>query len=217
MQLNNTMRYERKFRLETTQLNVVHQVVRQHPASFTKAYPDRQVNNIYFDTPDLNCYKDNLIGISQRKKFRVRWYGTTDRLVKKPVLEVKIRDNSLGDKESYKLQDFQLSNLEELTDQVNQHFSKRMELQPVLYNAYQRSYYESYNKQLRLTIDSEMNFRSAYSPLNLQNPPLEDPAVVVELKYPSDQETWAADMMQYLPFRMTKNSKYVNGVMMTNS
>ncbi|MFK7809224.1 MAG: VTC domain-containing protein, partial [Saprospiraceae bacterium] len=118
------MRYERKFRLETTQLNVVHQVVRQHPASFTKAYPDRQVNNIYFDTPDLNCYKDNLIGTSQRKKFRVRWYGTTDRLVKNPILEVKIRDNSLGDKESYKFQDFQLSNLEELTDQVNQHFSK---------------------------------------------------------------------------------------------
>ncbi|MFT5802790.1 MAG: hypothetical protein ACI956_002611, partial [Nonlabens sp.] len=24
--------------------------------------------------------------------------------------------------------------------------------------------------------------------------------------------TWATDMMQYIPFRMTKNSKYVNGI-----
>ncbi|MFT4664399.1 MAG: SPX domain protein involved in polyphosphate accumulation [Polaribacter sp.] len=206
------MRYERKYRLEITHLSVVEQIVKNHPASFTKAFPDRKVNNIYFDTPSLNCYQDNQMGVSQRKKFRVRWYGDAESTVENPTLEVKIRDNALGYKEVHELPSFDLDHLYPLTRNVNSQFGNLMKLQPVLYNSYERSYYESFNHKVRLTIDREMKFRSAcVSPLSNQTV-MEDPAVVVEIKYASNLETWATDMMQYIPFRMTKNSKYVNGI-----
>jgi len=206
------MRYERKYRLEITHISVVEQIVKNHPASFTKAFPDRRVNNIYYDTPQLNCYLDNQKGIAQRKKFRVRWYGSADDLIKNPVLEVKIRDNALGSKETYELPSFHLDNIYPLTRNVNKQFGNLIKLQPVLYNSYERSYYESYNKKVRLTIDRQMKFRSAGIHPHSRQTVLEDPAIVVEIKYASDMETWATDMMQYLPFRMTKNSKYVNGI-----
>jgi len=69
------LRYERKYKLDLATPAFVKQVIKMHPASFRKIHPDRQVNNIYFDTIDLTTYKDNVIGIADRKKFRVRWYG----------------------------------------------------------------------------------------------------------------------------------------------
>ena len=211
------MRYERKYRLENTDLGLIEQIVKGHPASFRKSFPDRRVNNIYLDTPQLQCYKDNQMGIAKRKKFRVRWYGEEIAEVASPVLEVKIRDNSLGDKKHHSLSAFKTSALSETCDEVNEKLNRQLLLQPVLYNAYQRSYWESNNGLLRLTIDSQMSFRSVFHQYNMEAPLIKDEAIVLELKYPEALESWAVEMMQYLPFRMTKNSKYVNGVLLTLS
>ena len=54
------MRYERKYKIENLSLPLVEQSVRLHPASFKKIFPDRQINNIYFDTADFRTYKDNV-------------------------------------------------------------------------------------------------------------------------------------------------------------
>jgi SPX domain protein involved in polyphosphate accumulation len=209
------MRYERKFRLEITHLSVVEQIVQNHPASFRKAFPDRIVNNLYYDTPQLQCYSDNQMGVAQRKKFRVRWYGDPQQQIEQPRLEVKIKDNALGYKQAYAMPSFDPDELYPLTQHVNSQFGHLMQLQPILFNSYRRSYYESFNQLLRLTIDSEMKFHSAKVEPQSQMRILEDPAVVVELKYDEDQEEWASEMMQYIPFRVTKNSKYINGVELT--
>ena len=34
---------------------------------FMKAYPDRQVNSVYYDSISFKCAEDNLAGISPRK------------------------------------------------------------------------------------------------------------------------------------------------------
>ena len=99
----NPRRYELKYHL--TAYSVAHctQVVLQHPASFQKAFPDRQVNNIYFDTPELTSFLNNVDGISERKKYRIRWYGEDFDQIDQPVLEQKIKENQLGSKVSVAL------------------------------------------------------------------------------------------------------------------
>ena len=69
------MRYERKYKVSDLHHHVILQTIRMHPAGLRKIYPDRQINNIYFDSTGLQCYHDNVDGIGERKKFRVRWYG----------------------------------------------------------------------------------------------------------------------------------------------
>ena len=66
--MERELRYERKFRIEGLNWSALQQIIRQHPAAFCKAYPDRQVNNIYFDTPDFQAYHSNVNGAENRRK-----------------------------------------------------------------------------------------------------------------------------------------------------
>ncbi|SVD50132.1 uncharacterized protein METZ01_LOCUS402986 [marine metagenome] len=59
-------------------------------------YPDRYINTIYLDNPDYESVRDNLTGISDRFKTRIRWYDG-DPIVK---LEKKIRKGRLVRKET---------------------------------------------------------------------------------------------------------------------
>ena len=42
---------------------------------FTKHYPDRIITSIYLDTLNYNFAKDNINGVSERRKIRFRWYN----------------------------------------------------------------------------------------------------------------------------------------------
>ena len=48
-------RLEIKFVAETSRYHELEQWIRLHPAGFRKSYPPRRVNNIYFDTQDLDA------------------------------------------------------------------------------------------------------------------------------------------------------------------
>jgi len=58
------LRYERKYLLQHVDFRAVMAEVRQHPSGFAIQYPDRQVNNIYFDNPELDAMNANLSGIN---------------------------------------------------------------------------------------------------------------------------------------------------------
>ena len=92
------MRYERKYKVSDLNHHVILQSIRMHPVGLRKIYPDRQINNIYFDTPDLNNYFDNIDGNMDRMKIRIRWYGDCFKYIDKPVLELKIKRGLLGKK-----------------------------------------------------------------------------------------------------------------------
>lgn len=66
-----------------------------HTACFYTPYPDRWVNNVYFDTYDYYCYAENLSGSSSRTKLRYRWYGQNE-FPQKGALEVKCKRNYFG-------------------------------------------------------------------------------------------------------------------------
>jgi len=207
------MRYERKYRIENQSLAFVEQMVRHHPRGFRTLFPDRQINNIYFDTPGMTCYKENVAGIAERKKYRVRWYGNlmetegTDN-----QLEIKIKNNALGDKKRYSFPSFLMRDWRQLGSVVAGELSHQVSLIPTLLNSYQRSYYGLPTKKFRITIDRKLG----YCPLIQENQQPEirhlDEAIIVEIKYDESLEMEADQVLQYIPFRATKNSKYVTGI-----
>lgn len=211
------MRYERKYKIDHLSKYAVEQAVKLHPAGFRKIFPNRQVNNIYFDTPDYQTGLQNIEGVNQRKKYRLRWYGTNLLDINNPRLETKIKHNELGTKLIVKLDDTRLDNLATITKEVNQKQENRLLLlYPTLLNTYQRSYFGTTNGKFRMTVDWDLQF---YAPLHkaaFSQQALSQTGVVLELKYEAADDELAREIFKYLPFRQTKNSKYVTGLILNN-
>lgn len=219
----DTYRYERKFVAEKVPRLVAESVVKQNSAFFATAFPARQVNNLYFDTPGMDCYFANLFGIGERWKVRVRWYGEMFGKIESPVLEFKIKKGFAGTKKSYELPPFEIDQTHYNGEFWKTFFAqsglpeevlvKLPGLQPVLLNAYQRSYYESRNRQFRVTVDNQMeyyNLRPTWNHfLHVYKEHLKS---VIELKYDKNREEEAEYITNQFPFRMDKNSKYIAGV-----
>lgn len=205
------MRYERKYRIETLPAEWVIQSIRLHPASFKTAFPDRQINNIYFDTPDLQAFNENVMGVQNRTKYRLRWYGQDMETLHKPVFEAKIKDGELGYKKSQALPDSSWDQLGSLfKDITTLHYSAA---QPVLVNSYQRSYYLSQDGRFRITVDRQLQyapFRASTAPKRFY--PAATPAVIVEIKYEQADDQLAQAIFDHFPFRQTKNSKFTEGM-----
>ena len=68
----------------------------------SRPYKDRIVNSIYYDDEEFETAQDNLSGISDRRKYRLRWYGNE---FKNYIYEIKVKKNNLGKKISLKSED----------------------------------------------------------------------------------------------------------------
>ena len=205
------MRYERKYRIEGLPPAWVRQVLIGHPSGFRTLHPDRQVNNIYFDTADLSAFSENTAGVPARRKHRLRWYGSELGKLKRPTFEIKIKDRELGRKESQRFAALGWSELSALFQQIPA--LQEQPLLPVLVNGYQRSYLRSRDGRFRVTLDWDLKF----APFSWDHPPsamhyLPDSAVIMELKYKMADDDRANEIFRHLPFRLTKNSKYVTGI-----
>lgn len=207
------MRYERKYRVEWTHPQVVHAVIRQHPAGFRTLFPSRQINNLYFDTPDFAAFQDNVTGAPKRLKYRLRWYAKDFNEIINPVLEVKVKDNLVGFKQYHPLAKgtYTYSDWSNLVQTCRQLLGKGLDLQPVLFNTYQRSYWAAPALPFRLTMDTGMQFGS-YQTHRRPFLPFTDTAVVIEVKYDQEADLDTAFVLQHLPFRLSKNSKFVTGI-----
>lgn len=209
------MRFERKYRVENLSMPHIKQIIKSHPASFYKLYPNRTVNNIYFDSPNMVCLNDNLMGINVRKKYRTRWYGADTKQIIHPKLEVKYKENELGGKTIFDLPSFELSNIKALQKEVNHLIPQQFSLQATLLNSYERSYWGTKDGKFRITIDSNLRFHSLLHSPNFIRYLYRDPVVIVELKYDREDEKDLHRITRFLPFRLSKNSKYVNGILLT--
>lgn len=217
---NSSQRFERKFLVTNLTIPEVGVVIRRNRAGFRQAYPPRYVNNIYFDAPNFSAYRDNVDGTSVRQKYRLRWYGNALNASDRAQFEVKRKRGLVGTKETYKIGgiDFEqlkpTSRLFELIAQGNIPESLRIEtdwLAPVLVNQYQRMYLVSADKRVRLTLDTDISFRSVGPDRGI--PLLAELEIkVVELKYRSQFDDYATRISNDFPFRMTKSSKYVMGL-----
>ena len=219
---HNKQRYERKFYLQALLRNEFELIIKNHPFRFHEVYPQRFVNNIYLDTVNMDNYFDSIHGVSRRLKVRIRWYGDLMGSIDKPKLEIKKKDNSLGVKSSFhlskltinnKLSKSTISNIFETSKTPSNMIPYLKSLNLVLMNRYSRKYYRSADGKYRITVDSNLSY---YKLLQLKNTFLhkifEKNATIIELKYDKDYDEKAKNVTSYFPFRLSKSSKYIEGV-----
>lgn len=215
-------RYERKFLISEFNEQELIAMIRLHPAIFTELYPQRFVNNIYFDSIGMKNYFANVEGASSRCKVRVRWYGDLFGRVEKPLLEFKIREGLLIRKELFPLGSFALdedftaegiSGLIKESGLPDRAGHELLCLKPVLLNRYKRKYYLSTDKHYRITIDTGMAFWQINGHRNsFLYRSRDSHNTVMELKYDHNMNGGADRITNYFPFRISRNSKYVNGI-----
>lgn len=214
-------RYERKFLVTDMHFYDIEQQVRTHQAAFSPIYYPRYINNVYLDTNELDFFYDNVSGKGSRKKARIRWYADQFGAVEKPVLEFKVREGMLGNKLSFRLQPFKMNgdfNYQKLVEVINNSdlpaWAREIlhQVKPALLNRYKRHYFISFDNKFRLTLDEELSYFAIGVDNNsfLENYTSED--TIVELKYDRKHDDDAPLVTNTLPFRLTKSSKYVNGI-----
>jgi len=217
-----TSRFERKFVIEQGGVPFVERLVRLNKYGFRPVFYERQINNIYFDTPNLRNFYDNHFGKSKRVKVRIRWYGDTFGTVTNPILEFKIKSGAVGRKLSFPLKEFTFSEgiskqylktIFEESDLPEWVKDEIFVLQPTLINSYKRKYYVSFDNIFRFTIDHSMNYYNfSGHNFSFSDKTSDFGIVVLELKYDMEHDTNVSKITSTLPFRLEKFSKYVSGV-----
>ncbi len=215
-------RLEVKFVTRVTEISRVENWLLMHAAGFCVPYPNRWVNNVYFDTYQLTAYNDNIAGLSSRSKLRYRWYGKSE-YPDIGNLEIKHKRNQFGWKRRFSCETplyVEGSRWKEFRVALGDHLGVEARLwlesqpNPVMLNRYHRQYYVSGDKKVRVTIDSRQRVydqRYKATPNISLAANLPD-TLVVEFKFDRRDRDIATQIIRSLPIRVSRNSKYVVGV-----
>jgi len=219
---NHIYRYERKFFISQLSVHEVESFIKHHPSLFSEIYHTRYVNNIYFDSVNMEDYLSNINGLLYRKKTRIRWYGDLFGNIENASLELKTKKGLLGVKQSYRFPSFFINNSSnvqtfltairksEIPESLRQQLKS---LRPVLLNQYRRKYFLSSDKNYRITVDTDFKFFRINSYNNSFLHKMTNRfCIVLEVKYNQDRDAAAEHITNYFPFRITKSSKYVTGI-----
>jgi hypothetical protein len=221
------VRYEYKMTADNWMLPYVLSMIRQHPALFYHQYPNRIVNNVYFDTPGYSTYLNHASGAANREKIRVRWYGIPTEVIEKPIMERKIKFGQVGGKLFEPLASLKLdkngpwpipgealSNSKSYKDAM--HWRLRS-LIPVVALRYERNYFISGDNRFRVTVDSNLEF-CGLNPQGIpNNRSILPPPIIIEIKYAPEFEKVAPDVTNNFPFRISRFSKYIYSIEELNS
>ena len=222
-QVPGNARLEIKFASYRVNLDRVLNWIRLHPLAFRSPYPDRWVNNVYFDTYSSAAYVQNLSGASSRVKVRYRWYGQSQEPAP-GLLEVKCKRNFFGWKLRFQCKKLLAGSRDDDWRDIYQRLSNilphegRLWLQtyptPTILNRYLRKYFVSSDEKIRVTVDTDQSVwdqRYKSMPNYEWRSHLPD-TLVVEVKFAREHRDLASDIIQTMPIRVSRHSKFMNGV-----
>jgi len=215
-------RNEKKFLLYNVNKKSLFIQYRLSNLILSQPYPDRWVNNIYFDNINFDLFNISVGGQSKRNKVRIRWYGNFSK-IENPVLEFKIKNGHKNIKRAVPIKDTFVydKNLSKffnnLTNSPGMPKSYKYilkEFRPVLANRYFRSYHLSANKKYRVTTDTSLSFVNLVnSSLNSLYWKKEEDITIVELKFKKTDDYIINFMTEIRSrYRMTQISKYTHGL-----
>ncbi|MDC1355961.1 VTC domain-containing protein [Pseudomonadota bacterium] len=230
------MRSEKKFTFSLIDLDRIRDLVLGSNFAVKKAFNERFVNSLYMDSYHLNNYEDNLSGISNRVKARLRWYSDhpEEKITASSTMnfEIKARSNTIGSKLSntINIKDnniFLEKNNHKLMIQLRHLLPKSMlpfidsYSEFSLFSSYCREYYEDHNGELRITIDKMLVF-SKVNPNNVfKNNKLNGISVeygVLEIKKPLLRDNKIHDVeLDIQLLRPGRHSKYAVGINLVNN
>ena len=176
---------------------------------FTKHFDNRIINSIYLDTINFDFAKDNINGVSERKKIRLRWY---DDNLNKIFIEQKNKKNfkvwkNIEEIEPLNIKENLIKNLEDYFK--NNNFSKlaNFNYNFVLKTNYKRGYWISDDKNIRATIDTDINASSCKDMKNVIN--LSE--TILEFKFSPKYENYFRSFFNNKSYQLRgkKYSKYI--------
>jgi len=209
-------RIERKwtFDKDTVSLNSLNINILRSKLRFHEAFTKRNVNSIYFDDKNLSSIIENLDGVMNKKKYRVRWYGDKE-VIEKCSLEIKEKKGFVCRKLVKPLNlkkkiFFNYDGINELKEEILKLIDYKINLIPVLSTHYVREYYlSSLNNQIRATLDHDIS-----SHLIIKNQNLifkkNFGDYIYEMKYSKKYENLVRNNLSNLANRYSKSSKYIN-------
>ena len=181
-----------------------------------KAFNDRVINTVYFDTDNLSLARDNLSGISNRRKYRLRWYN--DEI--KYNYEIKTKKNNLGEKiilpsekKIIKFNDcftYKDSQLNSKKNKFFLEFVNDLSLKPILKISYLRSYF-LFNKKIRITYDRKIKYQKINT-FEINKEIISDPMNVIEIKFDPSNIDLASKIIHESNFIPKRFSKYLRGL-----
>ena len=217
---NKLNRFERKWVFRSKNyLSLINSLLRSD-LFFTNQYPNRKVNSIYFDDLNFSSIRENLDGVSNKKKIRVRWYGKKN-ILTKPQLEIKSKKGAETIKKNFSMNELNnlkfidYKNLDKINNLVNLKIKSKKIIKSLLSTHYEREYFVSNDSKIRATVD--YNLQSIYlnnlSQLNIIKN--FNKVCILELKYPVKLDKFVRQKLKNITLRLTKNSKFVNSAFET--
>lgn len=215
-------RYEIKYSLDESMYSEV-MVWLLTRTKVRKKYFPRQVNSLYFDDSNYSSIRDNIIGLSERLKYRLRWYKENDNsLLTSPKFEIKQRLGRLGKKKSIDIPTFvtkiESSSFKKIESNlrielINSGHVFKEYLSPSLAVTYWREYYED-DFGLRITIDKEIKFFcvDALNSNLTKCPQSSHNRYILEIKFDANLKNYASKLISSLNLTPTRHSKYLLGL-----
>ena len=220
--MNEDYRYEIKFVLNEMNYSLFKKWLHIE-SDCMKKYPDRVINSLYFDDVNFSSVKDNLSGVPDRIKLRLRWYGYEEGETSEPILESKSKRGRLGSKEYCNIPmptgSVHRLSVSEINKIIVDHDAFHKELASDYYHStlfvtYKREYFED-NKNLRITVDDGIKYSIPIPSKKL--PELENIYYgkrVLELKFNIDNKNYVSEIIRELNVVPSRHSKYLTGLAM---
>ena len=218
--MEDSKRIELKATLRSTDIYRLEEWILSE-TTLSSLFPDREINNIYFETDTYASATDNIDGVSKRTKVRYRWYGSP--VISNGSLEFKRKRNNVGWKEQYPvlLQGGVPSSYKHVIKSINSSLPLKRQIEfsyynlPFILNSYSRKYYSTDDKKIRVTVDSSI---VAYDQrwgvdINRIKKITLPSIIIVEFKFSIQDKEIAVQLMKRLPFRISKHSKYITSVL----
>jgi len=215
-------RFERKWIYRNNDhLTLINSLIRSN-LFFKTHFPLRKVNSIYFDDKNFSSILENLDGVRNKKKIRLRWYGANHKL-DNPMLEIKDKDATVTKKTNYNVDQLNgvsildKKSLEFIKDTINKIVNAKSIIYPVLTTNYDRQYFISNNNKVRATVDYNLQsiYLKNFSQLNLIKNFVYK--CILEIKYPTNIDNYVRENLKNMTLRLSKNSKFINSAVDTPS
>jgi SPX domain protein involved in polyphosphate accumulation len=202
----NNLRIEKKFVFGKHKEDFLEKILITN--GFTQVFSPREIESIYLDTENFDFAKDNINGVSKRKKLRFRWYNND---LTKIYLEEKNKQNFQVKKNVNKIliqtkRNNLVSNLKKYFNCIDSKYNN-FNYKFILKTSYLRSYWISNDKKVRATIDKNLKA----SPITDLSRKLDLNETILEFKFSPIQENFFRSFYFEKNFnlRSKKFSKYI--------
>ena len=167
------------------------------------------------DDAKLTDAKENIIGLSKRKKIRLRWYNNEFEKIK---LEKKIKNNRYNFKKIYEL-DAESSNIIEMNKKIHKindkdfNFLQNKNLFFIVGVRYLRKYFENIYG-IRITLDSNISFSLMNNSKNFLelNFHTKYNYNIAEIKFSTNLLDKVKNIYSIIDKSPSRNSKYLNAL-----